>query len=123
MEIPAEAILIIYNTFFVYEFVWLMSKNVLNKITSEIISNKYFSIILDCTDITHLDEMLYLYRYVKSNGHPIERFLNVNPNFNHDAEELTKTIIHSLKEFSYQTENCRWQKYEKASNLLGYRHA
>lgn len=104
----------------VYEFIDLMSKKVLNKITSEIISAKYFSIIVDSTpDITHLDQLCFIVRYVTPDGHPIERFLNFIPIFSHGAEELAATIIMNLQDHGIQIENCRGQSYDNASNMAG----
>lgn len=104
----------------VYEFVELMSKKVLDKITSEIISAKYFSIIVDCTpDITHLDQLCFIIRYVTPDGHPVERFLNFIPVFSHGAEELAETIIKNLQDLGIKIENCRGQSYDNASNMSG----
>jgi hypothetical protein len=104
----------------VYEFIDLMSKKVLNKITTEVISAKYFSIIVDCTpDITHLDQLCFIIRYVTADGHPIERFFNFIPVFSHSAEELAETIITNLENLGLQIENCRGQSYDNASNMSG----
>lgn len=44
----------------------------------EILTTKYFSLIIDSTpDISHVDQLTYVIRYVLPNGSPVERFLKL----------------------------------------------
>jgi len=54
----------------------LMAVKVQNKVVEEIIRARYFSISIDSTpDIGHIDQLSFIFRYVNSDGLPVERFL------------------------------------------------
>ncbi|XP_022163997.1 uncharacterized protein LOC111029339 [Myzus persicae] len=66
-----------YLSFNIFEqFITVMADQVLAVIVEEIQKAKYFSIIVDSTpDVSHVDQLSFVVRYVKNNGTPIERFM------------------------------------------------
>lgn len=75
------------------EVIDIMATKVLNTIVKEIKHAKYFSISVDSTpDISHVDQLSFIVRYVSEDGCPVERFLKFIPNCGHKAEDLAKTV-------------------------------
>ncbi|XP_043271756.1 zinc finger MYM-type protein 1-like [Venturia canescens] len=102
------------------EFIKLMADTVLRTIVSEIKSAKYFSMIIDSSpDISHVDQLTFVIRYVQNDGSPIERFLQFIPNTGHKAQEMTDAVTSALKKFEIEISNCRGQSYDNASNMSG----
>lgn len=101
------------------EFISIMSKRVLKHIVSEVLTSKYFSIIVDSTpDITHVDQLCFILRYVVD-GKPVERFLKFLPIHSHKSEALTETVLTNLKELGIDIQDCRGQTYDNAANMSG----
>lgn len=68
------------------EFIGIMAQKVEKQIIDEILSAKYFSVIVDSTpDITHLDQLCFVIRYI-NDSQPIERFLKFIPIYSHKSE-------------------------------------
>lgn len=62
------------------EFIELLAKQILNEIINETKVSKYYSVIVDSTpDVSHVDQLSIVLRYVKPNGEPIERFVKFLP--------------------------------------------
>lgn len=102
------------------EFVRLMAKRVLDNMIKEVKSAKYYAIILDSTpDVTHLDQLCFVLRYVDLEHSPVERFIKFIPIYGHGAEYLTETVLSSLKELDLDISFCRGQSYDNASNMAG----
>lgn len=102
------------------EFVHLMAKKVLDNIVEEVKRAKYFSIIVDSTpDVTHLDQLSFVLRYVDSDHSPVERYIKFIPIYGHGAEYLTETVLSSLKDLDLDISLCRGQSYDNASNMAG----
>ncbi|XP_046752385.1 zinc finger MYM-type protein 1-like [Diprion similis] len=102
------------------EFIKLMADTVLHTIVSEIKSAKYFSMIVDSSpDMSHVDQLTFVIRYVQSDGSPIERFLQFFPNTGHKALEMTDAITSALNKFDIEISNCRGQSYDNAANMSG----
>lgn len=58
------------------EIITLITTQVTNVIIKEIKSAKYFSIVIDSTpDISHIDQLAYIIRYVRDGGFPVKRFM------------------------------------------------
>jgi len=52
-----------------------MSNKVKNAIFTQIKTSKYYSIIVDSTpDISHVDQLSFIVRYVNEKGNAMERF-------------------------------------------------
>ncbi|GLV33223.1 hypothetical protein CBL_08391 [Carabus blaptoides fortunei] len=86
----------------------------------EIKHAKYFSISVDSTpDISHVDQLSFIVRYVSENGCPVERFLKFIPNCGHKAEDLVKVVLETLKNHDFYIADCWGKSYDKASNMPG----
>ncbi|XP_047132222.1 zinc finger MYM-type protein 1-like [Hydra vulgaris] len=74
-----------YLSFNIYEqFISIMADNVIQQMVKEIKEAKYFSISVDSTpDISHVDQLSFIFRYVQKNGCPVERFLGFLPKSGH----------------------------------------
>lgn len=102
------------------EFITLMADKVTKFILDECRKAKYFSIILDSTpDISHIDQLSFIIRYVKENGSPIERFLKFIPNIGHKAADIVKAVEETLELLQIRMEDCRGQSYDNAANMAG----
>ncbi|XP_029341219.1 uncharacterized protein LOC115033197 [Acyrthosiphon pisum] len=66
-----------YMSFFTYEqFIKIMAEKVICTIVEELKSSTYYSISVDSTpDISNVDQLSFVIRYVNSIGEPVERFL------------------------------------------------
>jgi len=75
----------------------IMAEKVKETIVNEIKDAKYFSIVVDSTpDISHTDQLSLIFRYVKKNGEPIERFLQFIAKAGHKSEDIADAIFMSL---------------------------
>jgi hypothetical protein len=102
------------------ELIQLMSNKMVKEIVQQVKKAKYYSIILDSTpDISHVDQLALVIRYVTEEGTPIERFLRFFQNTGHKAAELSQTVQQALEEYGLDIQNCRGQSYDNASNMSG----
>lgn len=102
------------------EFIRLMGNKVLETIVMEILTAKYFSLIIDSTpDISHVDQLTYVIRYVLPNGSPVERFLKFIPNTGHKSQQMADAVTSTLTELGIDILNCRGQSYDNAANMSG----
>ncbi|XP_050540304.1 zinc finger MYM-type protein 1-like [Daktulosphaira vitifoliae] len=77
-------------------------------------------IFIDSTpDISHVDKLSFMVRYVLATGLPVERFLCFVSNPGHKALDLTNVIINTLKSHDIDISDCRGQSYDNASNMSG----
>ncbi|KAK9702581.1 protein of unknown function (DUF4371) [Popillia japonica] len=107
-------------TWFVVQRIGLWEKKMLKKILMEIVTAKYFSLIIDSTpDISHVDQLTIVIRYVLPHGSTVERFLNFISNISHKSEQVTNAVTSTLTEFGIDISNCRGQSYDKAANMAG----
>lgn len=64
------------SSFTVRQIVDQMASKVLNHIVTEIKKVKYFGLIVDSTlDLTHVDQLSYVLRYVNEEGEVLKRFI------------------------------------------------
>lgn len=110
-----------YLSHFTYEkFIKLMAEKVQNKIVEEIITARYFSISIDSTpDISHVDQLSFIFRYVNSDGLPVERFLCFLENVGHKSQYMAKAVFCILKKFNLDISFLRGQSYDNAKNMSG----
>ena len=96
-----------------------MPKEVTIKIANEVEKVKYYGITVESTpDVTHVDQLTFIIRYVQDDGAIVERFLKfVDSNGQYDAESITKHILHTRTEYDINLDNCRGQSYDNASNF------
>ena len=78
-----------------------MAKEVITKIANEVKKAKYYSTIVDSTpDVTYVDQLTFIIRYVQDDGTIVERFLKfIDGNGQHDAESITSHILRALTEY------------------------
>ena len=89
-------------------------------IYKEVKNSKYFSIVVDSTaDLSHVDQLRFVIRYVKLDGSPIERFIKFVPNVGHKGIEIANAILSTLEEANINIMDCRGQSYDNASNMSG----
>ncbi|KAL4104368.1 hypothetical protein QTP88_019669 [Uroleucon formosanum] len=110
-----------YLSFTVFEqFIKIMGEKVKKTIVNEIKNAKHFSIIVDSTaDISHTDQLAFIFRYATINGEPVERFLQFLANPGHKSKDLADTVFMVLGENEIDFNNCRGQSYDNASNMSG----
>ncbi|KAL4141603.1 hypothetical protein QTP88_004219 [Uroleucon formosanum] len=110
-----------YLSFYTYEqFISIMSEKVLETIIKEVKAATYFSISIDSTpDITHIDQLSFIIRYVLPNGEPVERFIGFIDDAGHKAESLTEAIFSILKKYDLNVCFLRGQSYDNAKNMSG----
>lgn len=102
------------------EFVNILGTNIRSCIISELKEAKYYSIIVDSTpDISHMDQLTIVVRYVNRNGTVVERFLKFIENIGHKSAEMEDCILKLLSDLDINLEDCRGQSYDNASNMSG----
>lgn len=102
------------------ELLHLMSARVLKEIVQEVLDAKYFGLIVDSTpDVTHIDQLSLILRYVNKEGVPSERFIKFIPIHNHSSSYLASTVLTELENLGLDILNCRGQSYDNASNMAG----
>ncbi|XP_018362137.1 PREDICTED: uncharacterized protein LOC108760594 [Trachymyrmex cornetzi] len=98
----------------------IIAHKVVSKIIDEIRDAKYFSIIVDSTpDISHIDQLSFVVRYINKSGLPVERFIKFIPNTGHKAEDIFNVVITTLETYKLDINDCRGQSYDNASNMSG----
>lgn len=102
------------------ELMLLMGKSVSEKIGNEVISSKYFSVIVDSTpDLSHNDQLSVVVRYVTDCGLSVERFLCFMKNTGHTGQKVFEKLMNSLEQHGLKVDNCRGQSYDNAANMSG----
>nr|XP_012145950.1 PREDICTED: uncharacterized protein LOC105663174 [Megachile rotundata] len=77
------------------EFIELMANKILTQIRDEIKISKYYSMIVDSTpDISHIDQLTLVIRYVKADGTPVERFLKFIAHVGHKPQDIFLLTIY-----------------------------
>uniref|UniRef100_A0A2S2PK51 Zinc finger MYM-type protein 6 n=1 Tax=Schizaphis graminum TaxID=13262 RepID=A0A2S2PK51_SCHGA len=110
-----------YLSHFTYEeFIKLMAVKVQNKVVEKIIRARYFSISIDSTpDIGHIDQLSFIFRYVNSDGLPVERFLCFFENVGHKSQNMADAVFSILKKYNLDILYLRGQSYDNAKNISG----
>ena len=70
-------------------------------------------------DISHLDQLSIIFRYVKKDGVTVERFLKFMKNTGHKAEELADVVFGTLNDLGLDIADCRGQSHDNARNMFG----
>jgi len=87
---------------------------------NEIEKAKYYSISVDSTpDVSHIDQLTFVIRYVLPSGAPVERFITFIPMFGHTAAQMFEIVTKKLKDLGISIDDCRGQSYDNASNMSG----
>ncbi|XP_060836474.1 zinc finger MYM-type protein 1-like [Rhopalosiphum padi] len=102
------------------EFIQIMAEKITKQIVEEVKVSKYFSISVDSTpDVSHVDQLSFIIRYISKDGTPIERFLKFIANTGHKSEQLADAVFDTLNQYNLDIKNCRGQSYDNASNMAG----
>ncbi|XP_026821577.1 52 kDa repressor of the inhibitor of the protein kinase-like [Rhopalosiphum maidis] len=100
------------------EVISIMAEKVNKYSVDEIKRRIYFSIIVDSTpDITHIDQLSFIVRYVNDQGLLVERFLEFIPKAGHKSAELFDVVNDLIKFYDLDWSNCRGQSYDNANNM------
>jgi hypothetical protein len=70
-------------------------------------------------DISNIDQLTIVLRYVDKHGSPIERFVTFLPLKNHTGSGIFQTFADFLSKFDISLMNCRGQTYDNARNMSG----
>lgn len=105
----------------VEEFIAIMAAEVRKVIVKEIVNSKYFSVSVDSTpDLTHVDQLTVIVRYVNGRFEAVERFLTfLQIDRSHTGQNLADCLLDYLASESIDIMNCRGQSYDNASNMSG----
>ncbi|XP_065658747.1 zinc finger MYM-type protein 1-like [Hydra vulgaris] len=102
------------------EFINILGDKVLKQIISKIKDSKYYGISIDSTpDISHVDQLTLVIRYVLKNRNVVERFLQFIPIEHNDGEYVFNLVVGILQFHGIDIKNCRSQSYDNASNMSG----
>ena len=102
------------------EFIAIMGSNLRDQFIQEVKVATYFALIVDSTpDVSHVDQLTFVLRYVLPDGHIKERFFSFIEIHAHDAAYLYQVIIDILKKWDIDITKCRGQSYDNASNMSG----
>lgn len=102
------------------EFIHVIADKIRFIIVREIHQSKYFALIIDSTpDVSHIDQLTIVFRYVDRKGFAVEKFLVFLPNVGHKGAEMETAVIEYLKKTGIIVIDCRGQAYDNAANMSG----
>ena len=102
------------------ELLQVMAQKLESSIITEVKTAKYFAISVDSTpDISNVDQLTFILRYVLPNGKPVERFVQFLELHSHGAEDITNQILKLIDNFGLDIKDCRAQNYDNAANMAG----
>ena len=97
-----------------------MAKKVLDSISSEIASAKYFSLIVDSsTDTSRCHQLVIIIRYVSEEAVVEERFIGFEPSCGHSGKAMADAVKKTLDKLGLNIKDARGQPYDNASNMSG----
>jgi len=78
----------------------------------------YFSISIDSTaDISHIDQILFIIRYVNDQGEPFEHCLCFIDKIGHKSQQMMQAVILMFNKYDLNINYLREQSYDNASNM------
>ena len=102
------------------EFLTLLAEDVSNRVVAQIHNAKMFSVIADTTpDVSHVDQLSVVARYVDKDGNPQERLVDIKEIHDKTGEGHAQGILSSLNEKSIDTDNTVFQSYDYTSSMSG----
>ncbi len=102
------------------EFIDVMGEKTKQVIANELKDAKYISVIVDSTpDLSHTDQLTFIFRFVNEKGNVMERFIGFQPISGHTGESLCDCVIKMVNDLGLDILNCRGQSYDNASNMSG----
>ncbi|XP_053568207.1 zinc finger MYM-type protein 1-like [Bombina bombina] len=102
------------------EIIKLISDALITQIVSEAKIAKYYGISVDSTpDISHVDQLTFILRYIRPDGIAVERFMGFIANVGHKSQQIADIILSTLEKYGLDIKDCRGQSYDNASNMSG----
>jgi len=102
------------------ELIHLIAEKVRSTIIYEIRLSKYYALIIDSTpDVSHVDQLTIVIRFVDGKGVAVEKFLVFLANTGHKGSEMETSVIQFLKNAGIIVLDCRGQSYDNAPNMAG----
>ncbi|GBM89092.1 Zinc finger MYM-type protein 1 [Araneus ventricosus] len=94
-----------------------------NHIKNEISKASFVSVIADeTTDVSSISQLVVVFRYVLSNGQPVERFWRFTNPHGYDAKSIAECIQASLEKVVVKPEKLISQSYD-GTNVICGQHA
>ncbi|GBM18203.1 hypothetical protein AVEN_151735-1 [Araneus ventricosus] len=90
-----------------------------NCIQSEISKASFVSIAAETTDVPSISQLVVIFRYVLSNGQPVERFWEFTNPPGHDAKYIAECIQASLEKVVAKPEKLISQRYDGTNVMSG----
>jgi hypothetical protein len=101
------------------EFIQIMGTNLRDQFINEVKQATYFSLIVDSTpDVSHLDQLTIILRYVLPDGLIKESFFAFIHIYAHNAESF-EHVVENFEKWGIDIRKCRGQSYDNASNMSG----
>ena len=102
------------------EFLDLLAEDVTRRVTAEINQAGMFSVIADTTpDVSHVDQLSVVARYVNAEGNPQERLVDIKVIHDKTGDGHAQGIISSLNEKCLDTADVVFQSYDYSSSMSG----
>ncbi len=102
------------------EFLDLLAEDVTRRVTAEINQAGMFSVIADTTpDVSHVDQLSVVARYVNAEGNPQERLVDIKVIDDKTGDGHAQGIISSLNEKCLDTADVVFQSYDYTSSMSG----
>ena len=105
------------------EFLDLLTEDVtrrVRRVTAEINQAGMFSVIADTTpDVSHIDQLSVVARYVNAEGNPQERLVDIKVIHDKTGDGHAQGIISSLNEKCLDTADVVFQSYDYTSSMSG----
>ncbi|CAB4028662.1 zinc finger MYM-type 1-like, partial [Paramuricea clavata] len=102
------------------EFLTLLAGNVSDRVVAQINEATMFSVIADTTpDVSHVDQLSVVARYVDKDGIPQERLVDIRELHYKTGEGHAQEIIFSLNAKSVDTNGIVFQSYDYTSSMSG----
>ncbi|GBO27064.1 hypothetical protein AVEN_248874-1 [Araneus ventricosus] len=94
-----------------------------NHLKNEILKASFVLVIAgETTDMSSISQLVVVFRYVLSNGQPVERFWGFTNLLGHDEQSIVECIQASLEKVVAKPEKLISQSYD-GTNLMSGQHA
>ncbi|XP_037801961.1 zinc finger MYM-type protein 1-like [Penaeus monodon] len=102
------------------EFIQMLADHVKKEIIQQVKDARYYAVILDCTqDVSRVEQMSLVVRFVGSKGEAEEHFLDFMPVHETTGESLAGTLLQKVEDLRLSLSNSRGQGYDNGSNMRG----
>lgn len=97
------------------DFIQLIGDAVLEFLINQLKKAKYYSIVDDSTsDVSHVDQLTFVFHYVLEDGTLVERFIGFIPMSGHTEAAMENLIMEKLEEHAIKMNDCRGPFYDNA---------